>query len=175
LDDLRLFPFLLGHAVPLYCEEKVEKRIRKVFDYAFADREHTHAGAVPQLDFVRIGHETFEVLGSTVQPIPLSHGPYCDVLGFRFGNVAYCTDTNAISDSSMALLENLDILVLDALRYTPHATHLSVDEALAIVDRLNPKTTYLTHLSHDLEYELGNAKLPDRVRLGYDGLRFPLT
>jgi phosphoribosyl 1,2-cyclic phosphate phosphodiesterase len=75
----------------------------------------------------------------------------------------------------MALLENLDILVLDALRYTPHATHLSVDEALAIVDRLNPKTTYLTHLSHDLEYELGNAKLPDRVRLGYDGLRFPLT
>jgi len=175
LDDLRLFPFLLGHAVPLYCEEKVEARIRKVFDYAFVDREHTHVGAVPQLDFVRISHEPFQVLGCNVQPIPLKHGPYCDVLGFRFGNVAYCTDTNSISDSSMALLTDLDVLVLDALRYTPHATHFSVEEALAIVDQLNPKITYLTHLSHDLDYESGNARLPDRVRLGYDGLRFPLT
>ena len=175
LDDLRLFPFLLGHAVPLYCEEKVEVRIRKVFDYAFVDREHTHVGAVPQLDFVRISHEPFQVLGCNVQPIPLKHGPYCDVLGFRFGNVAYCTDTNSISESSMALLTDLDVLVLDALRYTPHATHFSVEEALAIVDQLNPKITYLTHLSHDLDYESGNARLPDRVRLGHDGLRFPLT
>ena len=75
----------------------------------------------------------------------------------------------------MALLTDLDVLVLDALRYTPHATHFSVEEALAIVDQLNPKITYLTHLSHDLDYESGNARLPDRVRLGYDGLRFPLT
>ena len=175
LDDLRLFPFLLGHPVPLYCESKVEARIRRVFDYAFSDREPTHAGAVPQLDFVRIGSEPFRVLGSVVQPIPLKHGPLFDVLGFRFGNVAYCTDTNFISESSMALLHGLDVLVLDALRYTPHATHLSIDQALAIVEKLKPGMTYLTHMSHDLEYEEANSKLPDHVRLGYDGLRIRLS
>lgn len=175
LDDLRLFPFLIGHAVPLYCEEKVEARIRKVFDYAFVDREPTHSGAVPKLEFKRIGHEPFQVLGCEVLPIPLIHGPYCDVLGFRFGNVAYCTDTNAIPSSSMDLLQDLDVLVLDALRYTPHATHFSVDEALQVVEQLRPKWTYLTHLSHDLDYDSSNAKLPEHVRLGYDGLHIPLT
>jgi phosphoribosyl 1,2-cyclic phosphate phosphodiesterase len=175
LDDLRLFPFLLGHPVPLFCEPKVEARIRKAFDYAFVDREPTHQGAVPQLQFVSIHEAPFEALGSIIQPIPMAHGPYCDVLGFRIGNVAYCTDTNFIPETSMALLHGLDVLVLDALRYTPHATHFSVEQALAVVDQLRPKMTYLTHTSHDLEYGQANASLPGHVKLAYDGLRLPLT
>lgn len=175
LDDLRLFPFVLGHPVPLYCTAFVETRIRKVFDYAFDRREPTHAAAAPQLQFHRIETDLFETLGATLQPIPMIHGPNCNVLGFRLGNIAYCTDTNFISDSSLALMQGLDCLVLDALRYTPHPTHFSVDEALEVVERIKPKITYLTHLSHDLDYEAANAKLPANVRLAYDGLRVPLT
>ena len=105
LDDLRLMQFYLGGPVPLYCEPRVEDRIRKSFDYAFKSAEHLHTGAVPQLVFRRIGLEPFEVLGAQVMPIRLKHGKRFDVLGFRFGNVAYCTDANAIPPESMERLE----------------------------------------------------------------------
>ena len=88
LDDLRLFPFYLGTPVPLYCEPVVERRIRHSFDYAFADDEPTHQGAVPQLVFRSIGLAPFEALGATITPVRLLHGPRFEVLGFRFGNVA---------------------------------------------------------------------------------------
>jgi phosphoribosyl 1,2-cyclic phosphate phosphodiesterase len=175
LDDLRLFPFLLGHPVPLYCTQRVETRIRTVFDYAFEDREHTHQGAAPQLQIHTIVDQPFELLGQIVHPVPLVHGPNCNVLGYRFGNVAYCTDTNFIADSSLSLLEKLDVLVLDALRFTPHPTHFSVDQALEVVAQIKPKLTLLTHLSHDLEYSLTNEILPNNVRLAHDGMRIALT
>ena len=175
LDDLRLFPFVLGHPVPLYCAELVETRIRTVFDYAFDRREPTHAAAAPQLQIHRITTEPFQVLNTVLQPIPLVHGPNCSVLGFRIGNIAYCTDTNFISESSLELLLGLDCLVLDALRYTPHPTHFCVEDALEVVAKIKPKMTYLTHLSHDLDYDSANARLPQNVRLAYDGQRIPLT
>jgi phosphoribosyl 1,2-cyclic phosphate phosphodiesterase len=175
LDDVRLFPFLLGHPVPLYCTKIVEARIRKVFDYAFEHKEHTHPGAAPQLQIRSIDSQPFVALGVRLEPIPLVHGPHCNVLGFRFGNVAYCTDTNFISASSMQKLLGLDCLVLDALRYTEHPTHFNVDQALEVVEQLRPKMTYLTHLSHELDYEITNARLPAHVQLAYDGLRIPLT
>jgi len=96
LDDLRLMQFYLGGPVPLFCEPPVEARIRKSFDYAFQSRDGLHSGAVPQLEMHTIGLEPFEVLGASVVPVRLHHGPRFEVLGFRFGNVAYCTDTNAI-------------------------------------------------------------------------------
>ena len=175
LDDLRLFPFRLGHAVPLFCEPTVEDRIRSTFDYAFSNITPTHPGGVPQLETISISEEPFEALDCTLIPIRLQHGPRFTVLGFRVGNVAYCTDVNAISDESLAKLEGLDVLVIGALRFTPHPTHFSVDEALAVVDRIRPKATYLTHTSHDLEYEETNAKLPPHVQLAYDGQRIRLT
>jgi phosphoribosyl 1,2-cyclic phosphate phosphodiesterase len=175
LDDLRLFQFYLGHAVPLYCEGLVEERIRKSFDYAFTDQEPTHAGAAPQLSFERIGLEPFSVLGGQVLPVRLKHGPRFGVLGFRFGNVAYCTDTNGISPESMAKLKGLDVLVVDALRNRPHVTHFSLDEAIEVARQLKPKRTIFTHMSHDLGHARTNAMLPEGMELGYDGQRIPLT
>ena len=175
LDDLRLFPFYLGHPVPLYCEATVEDRIRKSFDYAFADEaKHVHKGGVPQVTFERIGDAPFEVLGKRITPVPLLHGRF-RVLGFRFGNVAYCTDTNCIPNESLPLLEGLDVLILDALRYKPHVTHFSLDEAVALAKQLKPKRTLFTHMGHDLEHETVNAALPAGMELAYDGLRVPLT
>jgi phosphoribosyl 1,2-cyclic phosphate phosphodiesterase len=175
IDDLRLFPFYLGHPVPLYCEPLVEERIRKSFDYAFADLEPTHAGAAPQLAFHAIGLTPFELLGAQIVPMRLRHGPRFDVLGFRIGNVAYCTDTNGIPPESMALLAGLDTLVIDALRMRPHITHFSLDEAIEVARQLQPKRTIFTHMSHDLGHARTNAELPAGMELGYDGQRIALT
>lgn len=175
LDDLRLFPFRLGGPVPLYCEQKVEDRIRKSFDYAFMDREPTHPGATPKLIFEAIDRDSaFLVEGITVTPIPMKHGPHFEVLGFRFGNFAYCTDTNHIPDSSVELLQGVDTFVVGALRETPHPTHFTVQQALDVAQRVGAKQTYLTHISHDLEHADACATLPDGVDLAYDGLRVPI-
>jgi len=174
LDDLRIMPYRTGRAVPLYCEDHVEERIRKSFDYAFAEPRSTHAGAVPKLDMHRITLEPFDLLGQRIIPIRLLHGSF-PVLGFRFGNVAYCTDTNAIPDESWSLLEGLDVLILDALRYKPHPTHFSLDEAVAAAQRIGAKRTFFTHMTHDLDHTTTNATLPPGMALAYDGLRVPLT
>ncbi len=176
LDDLRLFQFYLGHPVPLYCAAEVESRIRRSFDYAFRDEhDETHPGATPQLQFHPIGNQPFPLLGTTIVPIPLEHGPRFHVLGFRFGNVAYCTDTSSIPDASWPLLAGLDVLILDALRWRPHPTHLNIEQALEVVERVTPGRTYLTHINHDLDHEATNARLPPNVALAYDGLRVRLS
>jgi phosphoribosyl 1,2-cyclic phosphate phosphodiesterase len=172
LDDLRLFPFRTGKPVPLYCDQKVEARIRKSYDYAFTDREPTHPGATPQLEFRSINdHTPFVVHGMRFIPIPMKHGPHFDVLGFRFGNFAYCTDTNYIPAASIKLLQGLDTFVVGALRDSLHPTHFSVPEALEVAERVGANQTYLTHISHDQEHVTACAKLPDGVDLAYDGLR----
>lgn len=174
LDDLRIFPHYLGHPLPIYCEERVERHIRTSFAYAFEPITRKYpAGSVPQLEFHRIGTEPFEVLGETVTPVRLLHGRF-DVLGFRFADVAYCTDVKEIPPESCERLQNLDVLILDALRDKPHPTHMSVAESLAAIARLRPRKTYFTHISHNLEHAATNARLPEGVELAYDGLAVPV-
>ena len=173
LDDLRLFGYRIERAVPLYCEEIVEQQIRAAFSYAFAPPSaDLHHGAIPLLELRRVGLEPFNVLGQTIQPIRLLHGRL-PVLGYRIANVAFCTDVSFIPDESWPLLEGLDVLIIDALREKPHATHFGIPQALEVVERVRPKQTYLTHVSHHLEYTATNARLPAGVELSYDGLRVP--
>jgi phosphoribosyl 1,2-cyclic phosphate phosphodiesterase len=175
LDDVRMFYYYLGHPLPTYCEDFVEIRIRQSFDYAFAPEAAQYGGGVPQLTFRRIvAGEPFAVLGQRVVPLRLSHGKF-RVLGFRFGNVAYCTDTNHIPDAGRAQLEGLDVLILDALRPRPHSTHFSLDQAIAVARELRPRRAIFTHMSHELEHEATNAALPPGMELAYDGLTVPLT
>lgn len=174
LDDVRLFPFRLHGPVPLYCEAPVEERIRQSFDYAFRTDPVTHPGARPALEPRRIGLQAFDVLGATVQPLRLQHGPQCEVLGFRFGNIAYCTDTNCIPEASYEVLEGVEYLVLDTLRIAPHPTHFHLEAALEAIERVGPARAYLTHVSHELEYEATMSALPRGVELAYDGLQLPL-
>ena len=175
MDDLRLFQFYLGHAVPVYCEPNVEQRLRQSFDYAFSDRKQTHRGSIPQLSMNTISTAPFEVLGTKVIPIRLYHGPRFKVLGFRIGNIAYCTDTNEIPEQSWPLLEGLDCLILDALRRKPHATHFGLDEAVEVAKKIGAKRTVFTHISHDLEHEQTNKDLPDSMELAYDGMQLTLS
>jgi phosphoribosyl 1,2-cyclic phosphate phosphodiesterase len=174
LDDVRMFPYYLGHRLPIYCEPDVERRIRQSFDYCFAEgSEAISAGGIPQLEPRRLTTAPLSVLGQRVVPIRLKHGGL-DVLGFRWGRIAYCTDVSAIPDESWTLLEGLDVLILDALRFRPHPTHFSLDEAVAAAQRIGAKRTCFTHVSHDLEHAAVNDRLPPGMELAYDGMRFPL-
>ncbi|MGC8644606.1 MAG: MBL fold metallo-hydrolase [Isosphaeraceae bacterium] len=172
LDDARLFPKWIGGPVPVFCEQHTEDCIKRVFSYAFREEtQHWPAGFVPKIHFVRVHPgEPFCVLGQRIMPIRLEHGRFA-VLGFRVGNLAYCTDVNSIPDESWELLEGLDTLILDALRIEPHPTHFSLSEALAVVDRLKPRRTLFTHMSHVFDHEATEATLPPGVGLAYDGLR----
>ena len=119
------------------------------------------------------GHRADRDPGSAITPIPLQHGRYSS-LGFRFGNVAYCTDTNGIPETSRALLQGLDVLILDGLRHRPHPTHFSLEEAVETARQMQPRRTLFTHICHDLEHEATNATLPAGMELAYDGLVLPL-
>ena len=93
------------------------------------------------------------------------------MFGYRIHDVAYLTDCSAIPDESLRMLGNLDVLVLDAVRFRPHPTHFSLEEALEVVEILKPKRAFFTHVCHDLEHDTVNAMLPEHVKLAYDGLR----
>jgi phosphoribosyl 1,2-cyclic phosphate phosphodiesterase len=174
-DDVRVFYFYLGRPLPVYCEDFVEDRIRRSFDYAFTPEAATYAGGVPQVVFRQIEPRVqFTILGAEVTPLRLGHGRF-RVLGFRFGNVAYCTDTNLIPRESFELLSGLDVLILDALRPRPHVSHYSLQEAIKMAERIGARRTLFTHMGHELEHEATNAQLPQGMELAYDGLRVPLT
>jgi phosphoribosyl 1,2-cyclic phosphate phosphodiesterase len=174
LDDLRIFGFYLEKPIPLYCEMPVAERIRTAFHYAFSPVHlNNHPGATPRLSLEPIGLEAFPLLGLIVQPIRLWHG-MLPILGYRIGNTAFCTDASRIPEESWPLLEGLETLVLNALRDKPHPTHFNVEQALAVVERVKPARTYLTHISHALDHAATNARLPAGVELAYDGLQIDL-
>lgn len=173
-DDLRLMQFYLGHAVPAWCNAVTNQRLLEAFGYAFSNDEQTHAGAVPSVNLIDIDGP-FDVLGANVIPVPLNHGPKFDVLGFRIGNVAYCTDVKLIPEDSKPLLQNLDVLILSALRPTTHPTHMNIEEAISASRELGARKTYFTHCSCDVDYEKTMSELPPGFEVAYDGLRIPLT
>lgn len=167
MDDLRAFPRRLGGPLPIYCTEEVESVIRESFAYAFQPETISF---LPKIDFYRIRDEPFIVLDEKVTPIPLHHAHF-QVLGFRIGRVAYCTDVNNIPESSWPLLVGLDVLVLDALRRgRPHPSHFSVEQALDVAAKVRAKRLILTHMAHDIDYETIRAELPEWAEPAYDGM-----
>jgi phosphoribosyl 1,2-cyclic phosphate phosphodiesterase len=175
LDDLRICGYQLDAALPLYCEADVEQQIRTTFSYAFSDPDtHAHPYAVPRLRFESLEPgRAIDLLGLTVLPLRMKHGSL-PILGFRLHNVAFCTDVSTIPEESRRCLQDLDVLVIDALRHEPHPTHLHVDAALRLVRQLKPKQAFLTHMSHELDYDQLCRELPPDVRPAHDGLQIPL-
>ena len=172
LDDLRRFNWLMKKSMPCYGTPRTLEAIRRMFAYAFepaADSPHSR----PQLELHPIDREPFTVGGETIVPIPLMHGPM-PVLGFRVGRFAYCTDCSHVAEESLALLRDLEVLVLDALRPDPHPTHLSVEQAVDMAQRIGAGRTYFTHMAHQLKHSDTNRGLPAGMELAYDGLRFVL-
>lgn len=171
LDDLRLFPFRLGHAVPLFCTETVEACIRRAYSYAFEDRVDTHPGAKPQLEFQRITSDAFKIWDTAIVPIPMKHGPHFNVFGFRVGDFAYCTDTNHIPPDSLERLIGVKTLVIGALRHEEHPTHFNLEQAIEVSRTVRAERTLLTHTGHQLDFHETNAELPEGVEMAFDGLQ----
>lgn len=167
-DDIRPFNYKFG-TIPIYANQITLDGLKSTFKYAFETPFQT-GGGVPEVEINIINEEQqFSIDGIEFTPILLKHGKM-DVLGFRINDFAYCTDVNFISETSMNKLQNLDVLILDALRFEKHNTHFTVDEALEIIRILKPKKSYLTHLSHQINYDELSEKLPENVFLCYDGL-----
>jgi phosphoribosyl 1,2-cyclic phosphate phosphodiesterase len=167
LDDVRAFNFSQGRPMEIYGSAATLQALRHEFSYAFAEEKYP---GVPNLLLNELIHEPFELAGRPIIPIPVMHHRM-PVLGFRFGDFAYITDANFIPDSSMKLLEGLDVLVLNALRKEPHISHFTLQQALDLVKVLQPKQAYFTHISHLLgQHEEIETSLPGGVALAYDGL-----
>jgi phosphoribosyl 1,2-cyclic phosphate phosphodiesterase len=171
LDDVRplSFPRVTGGPkVPLYANQSTSRVLRHVFKYIFDD--DYKFGSIAQVQLHEIDGKPLELFGATFTPVPVIHGE-AEIYGYRFGSAAYLTDFSEIPEKSMEMLHGLDILFLDALRHKPHPTHSTVENSLSIVDRLKPKRTFFTHISHDLAHEATNRALPAGVQLAHDGLQ----
>jgi phosphoribosyl 1,2-cyclic phosphate phosphodiesterase len=173
LDDVRRFNALKQGPLDLWSEPAVQETLNRCFGYAFREPAPEQKVFRPHL-VPRAITGDFQIGSVTWKPIRLFHGQM-PVLGFRIGRLAYCTDVNRIPEQSFPLLEDLDLLVLDALQYKPHTTHFSIDEALAIVERVKPLRTRFTHMAHALGHEATNATLPPNVRLAFDGERIGIS
>lgn len=166
LDDIRPFNLKQGGTVPLYASPETLAILKRTFAYIF--EEPAAGSTVPGVELHCVDGP-FDLFGVRMVPIPAMHGPQ-PVLGYRFGSVAYLTDFSGIPQSSKSLLRGLDHLILDALRYVPHPMHSTVNQSLALVQELEPRHAWFTHICHDLPHAATNARLPENVRLAYDGL-----
>jgi len=168
IDDLRAYCF--KQPLPCYVEHSLAQALRQRHDYIFV---HKYPGT-PQVELHEVNPgDTFMVGETECRAIRVYHKhPEIPILAFRFGQkLAYVTDCIHIPDDQWKYLEGIDTLVIDALRWKEHPTHFSVAQALEVVERLKPRQTWFTHMSHDIGlHDWANAKLPDNVKLAYDGL-----
>ncbi|HYO92828.1 MAG TPA: MBL fold metallo-hydrolase [Pyrinomonadaceae bacterium] len=169
LDDIRPLNFRHG-ALGLYANERAWRDIRRIFSYVF---EPSHfGGGLPQV----VPHTVFPLApfcigeGLQITPLEVIHGRL-PVMAYRFNDFAYATDLSEIPPATMDALRDLDVLVLDCLRFKEHPTHLWVDRALEYISELKPRRTYLTHLAHDIKHERDSKVLPGGVEFAYDGLQ----
>jgi phosphoribosyl 1,2-cyclic phosphate phosphodiesterase len=167
LDDVRAINWQMQRPMPIYAEGFVLDELKQRYAYAFA--EHKYPG-VPEYELMTIDTAPFSVESVLVEPIRVWHHKL-PVLGFRFGKMAYITDANRIDNSEMDKLKKLDFLIINGLREEEHLSHFSLSEALNVIDKLSPKQSYITHISHQMGlHNCVNAQLPSNVALAYDGL-----
>ncbi len=166
IDDLRAFNMVQDGPIPCYGSAYTIERVKVMFDYIFA--EESVQGWRPNLT-ATVVDSNFKINGLEVTPIEIYHGKI-PIFGFRTGKAAYLTDCSSIPERSIEKLQGLDVLVLGALRRTPHPTHMSIDEAIEASKLIGATRTVLTHLSHAIDYEVENKALPDGIELAYDSM-----
>ncbi len=178
LDDLR--PYFFGNRRPMPCvaRKNTVDVLRTTFYYIFGDDRYSGA-ALLQL---KTANGPFHIQSRynpsshsvQVEPVEIKHGNL-PALGYRIGNFAYLTDTSHIPERSYEKLKGLDVLVLDALRRKPHFKHFTIEQATEVAQRIGARQTYFTHMTHTVLHAEENARLPDGIELGYDGLSFSVA
>ena len=172
LDDVRRYNSVMERPMALFGDAVTLGEIRRMFAYVF-NPDTPKGGGLPQLELFTIAGP-FCIGRQEIVPVPVWHGRRA-ILGFRLGGFAYLTDCSGIPESSMPLLEGVEVVVLDALRERPHSTHFSLDQAIDASRRIGARQTYFTHMCHDLPHAATCARLPPGVSLAYDGLQCRVT
>lgn len=170
-DDIRRFNEIQRCEIPVYANQPAVQGIARMFPYIFDDQIQL-GGGKPRIKLHEV-NAPFSVRGEEILPISVWHGRI-PVFGYRIHNFAYVTDCSSIPEKSMALLKNLDLLVLGVLRFRPHPTHLHLENALEIIGELGPRRCILTHICHDFKHDRMADFLPHGVALGFDGQQFEL-
>jgi phosphoribosyl 1,2-cyclic phosphate phosphodiesterase len=160
IDDLRAFCQIQRSQIPLYAKQDAVVHITQKFGYVL--REPSNFWDLPVF--------RIDLFGTRIIPIPVMHGR-SHIFGYRIGNIAYLTDVSEIPDSSFALLEGLQIILLDCLRDQSHPTHVNFEQSLMYVGRIKAKQSYMIHMTHELEYASLAKRLPNSVFVGHDGLK----
>lgn len=172
LDDVRAFNFQAGVDMNVYASERVEKRLRHQFDYAFAESKYP---GTPRINLHNIEHKPFELFDVLVTPLQVNHGNW-PVLGYRIGNMAYITDVNSIPDETMEMLGGLDLLILGVLHLEEHHSHFHLEGGIHAAQKIGARRTVFTHISHRMGlHEEVNTQLPDGIELGYDGMQLEFS
>lgn len=167
LDDVRAFNYKQQKAIDIFCTEQVQTALKREFHYAFD--EYKYPG-VPELNLHTITNDLFEVDGIEVLPINVKHYKL-PVKAFRIEGFTYITDANKIEDSELEKIKGSEVVVLNALRKQPHISHFTLEEAVELLHKINPKKAFITHISHLMgKHHDINNELPDFIRLAYDGL-----
>ncbi len=171
MDDVRAYNYLQKSPMPVYCEPRVFDSLKKEYHYVF---DKIRYPGIPEFDIRLIDEKLFYVGKTPILPIRAYHHRL-PVLGFRINKFAYITDANYISEQEMSKLENLDVLVINALRKEKHISHFTLSEALEVIQTLKPQKAYLTHISHLMgKYAEFSKELPENVFSAYDGLKLML-
>ncbi len=165
IDDLRPFTMGTQRRLPVYGDEATLRRVRHMFDYVFSTEPSLSTR--PQLE-TRPLSPRFTLGTIALEPLPVMHGPH-RITGYRFGPLGYITDASFLPERTMERLRNVDVLIINALRFKPHPLHFSVEQALAVVAELQPRQAYFVHITHDLDHATVNAQLPPHAQLAYDG------
>lgn len=171
LDDVRAYNFRQQRDMPVYGRASVLEQITREFSYAFAEKKYP---GVPRIQLRPIENRPFEAEGVPVTPVEVLHHRL-PVFGFRIGDFSYLTDANFIADEEVEKIRGSRVLVINALQKEAHVSHFTLAQALEQVQRIQPETAYLTHLSHRMgRHAAVEAELPPNVRIAYDGLRLML-
>ena len=175
IDDLRAFCVLQRKQIPLYAKQDAVEHITQKFGYTL--RAPSDFWEMPVLRAETVD-APFELFGIKITPIPVLHGK-SHIFGYRVGNMAYMTDVSQIPESSFALLQGLDIVLLDCLREAAHPTHINIEQSLAYLGRINAKQSYMIHMTHELEYatlmNMLTNKQAKNVFVGFDGLKLSFS
>jgi len=168
LDDIRAFNYVTGKPVDIYASQETEIDIRRELYYAFSSQQYP---GIPRINIRQVDLKPFQLNGINILPLDISHH-FLSILGYKIEDFTYITDCSTIPDETMSSIYKTRILVINALRKTEHISHLSLSQALDLIEKIQPEKAYITHLSHLMgKHGDVSKELPENVELAYDGLR----
>ncbi len=173
IDDLRCFNYFNKTSTPIYASTSTLNQLRSNFSYIFSNGK-AEGGGVTQVDPIEIDGTPLELGGLRVTPLDVEHGSMT-IKSFRVQDAAYLTDCSGIPEKTKEALQDLDVLIINALGFKAHPTHFCLSQSLEAIEELKPKRAYLTHINHQFDHDTVNASLPENVELAYDGLEINLA